>query len=280
LFRPRPPWSAAGPAPLACDQPSGLPVPIFRLSCPAAFAVGVGAALLPAASWAGALAGSAVLRTPLPLPADAVFEAQLQDVSLADAPAVLVGRVRLDPAGMSPLRFVIPYLDGAIQAGHRYHVRGTITQAGRLLYTTNTMQPVFDGHTAPLQLELVAVGDAPIRGISWLKVPAASVPVGPGAARQEVQLRFDPVSSRVTGSADCNRLVGSFRLEADQLRFSSMAGTRQLCEPEVMADEARFLEALKQVRRWRLNEARLELLDEAGLVLERFETRPGGDPPS
>jgi heat shock protein HslJ len=47
-----------------------------------------------------------------------------------------------------------------------------------------------------------------------------------------------------------------------------------------MADEARFLEALKQVRRWRLNEARLELLDEGGLVLERFETRPGGDPPS
>jgi copper homeostasis protein (lipoprotein) len=107
--------------------------------------------------WAGALQGIATYRERIALPADAVFEAELQDVSRADASAAVLGRSRLDPAGQPPFRFEIAYDDAAVQSGHRYTVRATIKHQDRLLFTTDRIYPVLDGRNAPLQILLVAV---------------------------------------------------------------------------------------------------------------------------
>lgn len=120
-----------------------------------ALTVIMAAGCLPA--WAGVLVGGAAYRERMALPADAVFEAVLEDVSRADAPASALGRVRLEPAGQPPFRFEIPYDDAAAQPGRRYAVRATITHQGRLLFTTDRLYPVLDGRNAPLQLRLVAV---------------------------------------------------------------------------------------------------------------------------
>jgi len=116
---------------------------------------------------------------PAPLPADALFEAELQDISLADAPAVVLGRSRLDPAGQPPFRFRITYDRKALQPGHSYSVRATVRQRGRLLFTTDTVAPVFDGGSGPLRLSLVAVDDGPqqnrlIHGLFTYMADAAS----------------------------------------------------------------------------------------------------------
>ncbi|MBL8419034.1 MAG: YbaY family lipoprotein [Dechloromonas sp.] len=108
-------------------------------------------------AWAGTLQGTAMYRERIALPPDAVFEAVLQDVSKADAPAVVLGRSKLDPAGQPPFRFEIAYDDAAVQAGHRYAVRATVRQQGGLLFTTDTHTPVLDGGNKPLQLLLVSV---------------------------------------------------------------------------------------------------------------------------
>jgi copper homeostasis protein (lipoprotein) len=68
----------------------------------------------------------------------------------------VLGRARLDPAGQPPFRFEIDYDDAAIKPGRRYSVRGTITHHGQLLFTTDTIHPVFDGRNAPLALRLVS----------------------------------------------------------------------------------------------------------------------------
>ena len=94
---------------------------------------------------AGTLWGTAILRERIGLPEDAVFEAELQDMSRAGAPATVLGRTKLDPAGRSPDRFEIGYDDAALQAGRRYSVRATITHQGRPLYTTDRIHPVLDG---------------------------------------------------------------------------------------------------------------------------------------
>lgn len=232
-------------------------------------------ALLPAALQAGELAGQVLLEPPYPLPSQAVLDVQLLDVSLADAPAVLLGRSRLLPQGPPPYAFRLSYLEGAIRADRRYQLRATIQEGQRLLFTTDTAHPVLDGRTGPLRLPLVPVGDAPLRGLTWLRAPAASVPAPPGAPRLEQQIRLDPVTRELSGSADCNRFIGSFRLEGEQLQLEPLAGTAQLCEPEVMADEQSFLETLRQVRRWHVDgRGRLELRggDNAPLLL--LETRP------
>jgi uncharacterized lipoprotein YbaY/uncharacterized lipoprotein NlpE involved in copper resistance len=112
------------------------------------------AATFPA--FAGMLHGTASYRERLMLPPDAVFEAQLQDVSRADAPATVLGSARLDPAGQPPFRFQIEYDDAAIRPGGRYTVRATVSHRGRLLFTTDRVYPVLDGRGAPLDLLLVS----------------------------------------------------------------------------------------------------------------------------
>ena len=94
--------------------------------------------------WAGTLEGTATYRERRALPPDAVFEAVLQDVSRADAPATVLGRATIDPAGQPPFRFEIAYDDAAVQPGSRYVVRATVTHQGRLRFTTDRAYPVLE----------------------------------------------------------------------------------------------------------------------------------------
>jgi uncharacterized lipoprotein YbaY len=102
--------------------------------------------------WAGTLEGTAAYRERIALPPDAVFEAVLEDVSRADAPAEVLGRAKIDPAGHPPFRFEIAYDDAAVRPGRRYVVRATVTHQGRLLFTTDRAYPVLGGGTAPLTM--------------------------------------------------------------------------------------------------------------------------------
>jgi copper homeostasis protein (lipoprotein) len=54
---------------------------------------------------AGMVQGTALYRERIALPSDAAFEAVLEDVSRADAPARVLGSARLDQAGNPPFRF-------------------------------------------------------------------------------------------------------------------------------------------------------------------------------
>jgi uncharacterized lipoprotein YbaY len=68
-------------------------------------------AFLPGAGLAGTVSGFASPPTPLPLPAEAVFEAVLIDAALADAPARELGRMRRQPTGQALYQFTIPFRD-------------------------------------------------------------------------------------------------------------------------------------------------------------------------
>lgn len=139
-------------------------------------------------AWAGTLQGTATYRERIALPADAVFEAELQDVSKADAPAVVLGRARLDPAGQPPFRFEIAYDDAAVQANRRYTVRATVRHQGRLWFTTDTHYPVLDGRNAPLNLLLVSA-----RGGTQQAPAAAAIGSVPASFEGELPGAGNPV---------------------------------------------------------------------------------------
>jgi len=65
------------------------------------------------AGWAGQASGqvhgTATYRERLALPLEAVFEATLEDVSQADAPAAVIGQARIARPGNPPIRFEITY---------------------------------------------------------------------------------------------------------------------------------------------------------------------------
>ena len=90
--------------------------------------------------------GEAVYTDVLTLPKNAKFEVTLEDVSLMDAPSVVIGQTTIDPAGQIPIAYTITFDDEKIVLGHRYAVRAKITQDDKLLYMTDTMNPVFTGN--------------------------------------------------------------------------------------------------------------------------------------
>lgn len=93
-------------------------------------------------SFAQTVTGTATYLERIALPADAVFEATLEDVSRADAPANVIGRTRLDKPGQPPFRFSIPYDPAQIVTGRTYSVRARVTVGGNLMFSSNQSYPV------------------------------------------------------------------------------------------------------------------------------------------
>lgn len=120
--------------------------------------------------WAETLRATAIYRERIALPPDAVFEAELQEISKTGVPVAVLGRARLDPAGQPPFGFGITY--AAVRPERRYAVCATIVHQGRLLFTTDRLWPVLHGGEEPLQIMLVSAGGAG-------DLPAASGLVGP-----------------------------------------------------------------------------------------------------
>ncbi len=258
------------PAAWPWSGPHRFPIRLLQAALAAVTLLGAGQP-----GMAGELKGEAALSQPFPLPADAVLDVQLIELVGSGDSTVLLGRRRAPVRGRPPFVFAVPYLDAAIRPDGRYRLRASVRQADRLLFSTGPAVSVLNGSGTAVRLVLEPIGDAPLRGQAWLRAPAASVPTPADAPRQEQQFRLDPLTRELTGSGDCNRFIGTYTLEGDSLRLEPAGGTMLDCEPEVKADEARFLADLLQVRRWRLDgQGRLELLDGSGALLLLMETRP------
>ena len=68
------------------------------------------------------------------LPKTATYEVSLQDVSLADAPAVTLAKQSGQIKGQIPLPFHLTYDPAEIKPGHRYAISARIENNGRLLF--------------------------------------------------------------------------------------------------------------------------------------------------
>jgi uncharacterized lipoprotein YbaY len=119
--------------------------------------------IVQAAPEAAQVKGTATYRERIALTPDAVFEATLLDLSKADAPAVVVGSVRIEKPGQVPIRFEIPYDSAHVDQSHSYAVRSRILVGQRLLFTTDQVYPVLTrGHGNDVQtLRMVAASKPP-----------------------------------------------------------------------------------------------------------------------
>jgi uncharacterized lipoprotein NlpE involved in copper resistance len=91
-------------------------------------------------SWAGQASGqvkgTATYRERMALPPDTVFEATLEDVSKANAPAEVIGQARIDRPGNPPFRFEITY------------------NPARIIASDQHMLVLFGGQEAPLKFAI------------------------------------------------------------------------------------------------------------------------------
>ena len=241
--------------------------------------VAVASVVLAGPAQAGVLTGTATYRERIALPPDATFEVMLEDVSLADAPAKVLGRSILDPAGQPPFHFGIAYQDQAIVPNHRYAVRAVVRHRGKLLFTTDTHVPAFDkGGKVAIQMVRVAdpgeqgagrVADNPLRGTYWKLVQVNQSAVKASGDLREPHLLFSATEGRLSGHGGCNGIGGSFEADGNSLRFKNMVGTMMACEN--MAQESAFLQALQTVQRYRITGGQLELLNETGVAVVKLQ---------
>ena len=106
----------------------------------------------------------------------------------------------------------------------------------------------------------------------WKLTRLGDQPVQVAAEQREPHMILQSESRRIAGSGGCNRLIGGYELDGERLTFAQLAMTRMAC-PEGMDTEAAFVAALEKVRSWRITGQHLELFDDAGELVVRFEAR-------
>ena len=125
--------------------------------------------------------------------------------------------------------------------------------------------------TAPTATEAAQVNPA-LENTYWKLIQLGENTQVLGKDKQEPHITLRPDQKRMAGTGGCNRLMGAYTLEGEQLKFGQVASTMMACA-EGMEQERAFADALQQVARWRIVAGKLELLDGSGEVLARFEAR-------
>lgn len=94
------------------------------------------------------------------LPETATYEVSLQDISLADAPAMILAQYSGPTKGQIPLPFHLTYDPAQVKPGHKYAIIAKIENDGRLLFI-NMAQHTVDLSTEASEPIRVRVNIAP-----------------------------------------------------------------------------------------------------------------------
>ncbi|SDH58999.1 YbaY family lipoprotein [Pseudomonas panipatensis] len=113
----------------------------------------------PAPEPKAALRGEVFYLQRIALPPSAQVSVSLQDVSLADAPALELAHQTLPGGQQVPIAFTLEYDPKQVKPGHSYALSARIENAGRLLFTNTERHSVkLDGSDPqPLRIRVDAV---------------------------------------------------------------------------------------------------------------------------
>lgn len=102
------------------------------------------------------LEGEVVYLQRIALPPSAHLNVKLQDVSLADAPAIALAEYDGPITGQVPIPYRLVYAPADLKAGHRYAVSARIEAEGHLLFVSTEQHPVqLDGQDPqPLRIRV------------------------------------------------------------------------------------------------------------------------------
>ncbi|MBN45547.1 MULTISPECIES: META domain-containing protein [unclassified Methylophaga] len=104
----------------------------------------------------------------------------------------------------------------------------------------------------------------------WKLTRLNDEPVEVYEQQREPSIILASEENRLSGSDGCNRIMGSFQLREDKLKFNRIASTMMACsEGMETAQAVHFM--LEKVRYWQIEGQHLELADVEGNVMARFE---------
>lgn len=165
-------------------------------------------------------------------------------------------------ARLSPGEPVIVSIAGRIASRDRRDGPGT-----RPTLVVDRFVRVFPGQSCSQRYS-----SAPLEGTEWRLIRVGTTAVSQAAVKAVSQpsITLEPSSLQFNGTGGCNRLVGDYERNGGKLSFNQAVQTRVACQGAMEIDTA-FAQMLPQVRRWRVLGRILELQDESGKSLARFE---------
>lgn len=102
--------------------------------------------------------GTVWIRQKVALPPDAVLTVTVSDASLADAPSkVIAQKVTRTEGKQAPFSFVLPFNPKDIQPNARILLSAAITLNDKLIFITDTVQPIINQGGTKADLTLVPV---------------------------------------------------------------------------------------------------------------------------
>ena len=102
--------------------------------------------------------GTITYKQRIALPSDAVITVQIQDVSLADAPAKVIGEQVIEEPGQVPIPYAVEYRYRDIEDSHMYAMQARIEDAdGNLLFINDTAFPVLTQGFPAEDVEILVV---------------------------------------------------------------------------------------------------------------------------
>lgn len=233
----------------------------------------------------GEITGTVLYRERIVLRSDAIVHVQLQDVSLQDAPAKVLAEVKIPAAGKQvPIEFRIPYTQADINPAHSYAVSATILLKGKMIFTSTRVYPVITRGAATKVSILVQSADANrapsprqnqtarLEGTDWKLIQIGSTQAVSGSEAASANLVLIADGNKLTGSSCCNRLLGTYDLNKDSLRFKPVGLKRMACPEPLMKQEQALTEALKATTSYRIRCETLELRN-GDRVLARFQSQ-------
>ncbi|RWM31665.1 YbaY family lipoprotein [Mesorhizobium sp.] len=218
------------------------------------------------------LTGEATYRERIALPPDAVLTVELADVSVADAPATIIGQRKIVPAGQVPIKFEISFDPQAILPGRTYALQARISVDDRLLFVTDTRHQVdpLDGKPQTVVMKMAAPAAEPdaaaLFGQSWL----VEYIDGIGAiAEPRATFRISE-AGKAGGKGPCNTYFATATVAGHSIAIGDIGSTRMACAPDVMAEEQALFDALSKAASYRIDAGKLTIADKDGRDILRF----------
>lgn len=88
--------------------------------------------------------------------------------------------------------------------------------------------------------------------------------------RSHLTLQISP-DGRASGDGGCNRFSGTVVVSGDKITFGTLMVTMRACVAEAMQmQEQKYTAAFESVRRWRIENGLLYLMDDSGQDVLRF----------
>lgn len=171
------------------------------------------------------ISGTVTYRERMALPASAIVEVRLDDVTRAVGTPPVVAITMVQQPGQVPIKFDLPYDARAINANGRYALRATISDGGTVLFASADATLVLtQGHEMRADLVLTRVGNA--------APPVAAPPPPPAPPQPPNPLMNLPATFVGTlPCADCESIRYQLNLFPDDSFFVRMTYVGRSVQP-------------------------------------------------